>query len=446
MSYYSDRPRILRLRRKLQRADYNRPAVVGDESGIVYAGPGKIWVRFRGGLDANGAVTFAPAVKVYRGSSNYWDKPNAPVRIGYDANDHLVVLGIDNQEAENAGLDSQMLNYGSKSSRWFLLKYATRAACRPVSNSDDSSTLVSVRSLIYDDNYGDLNRLPDTARQADKIDLASYVPAAGYHRIVVVFARTIANTFQVVGSTAQLETSDLDLTDYNECFAQRDAETIPLAAYKLYGGQTAVVIRDMSEDLRQFVNMPQREGFPNPVAKKTILRAGMSHTVSDKLTITGKLTVKGKLTIHKARPCTVPQVIGPVYLPVEILHNSAETTTVTTSSSQWNNCGIYQDSPADNQVVYRVRTYLDPAVYRCRIVYTKSSNTAIIQLRLVGTETVTGSTIDTYAAVIAYNNVDDENLTISKAGEYRVELITNGKNGSSSDYYAWLQSISLSKQ
>jgi len=288
---------VRRLRRQLQRRAYNRAAVIGDETGTVYAGLGKIWVRFRAGTDEYGTVTYTPAVKVNRGDANYIDKANAPVRIIYDENDELTVKGIDNKEYRNAGIDSAIVNYGSKSSRWFLLKYATRAACRPVGNATDTSTLVSVRGMTYVDNYGDIHDLPETARQADKIDLASYIPAAGYHRIVCVFARTIANTYQVTGSTAQLETSALDLTDFQECFDQADAETIPLGAFKLHNAQTTIDIRDFAEDLRQFVNMPQRLGFPDPVDKQQIVRSGQTQFIGGTLTVTDTLIVEGTVTV-----------------------------------------------------------------------------------------------------------------------------------------------------
>jgi hypothetical protein len=287
--------KLQRIRRRIQRRRYNKGAVIGDESGNTHAGLGKIWVRFRAGIDGTGNVTYGPAVKVNRGDANYWDKANAPVRVIYDENDELTVKGVDNREARGANLDTGMLNYGSKVSRWFLLKYAITAACRPVGTTADPSTLVSVRGMVYVDNYGDIHDLPETARQADKIDLAAYIPVAGYHRIVCVFARTIANTYQVVGSTAQLETSDLDLTDFQECFDQQDAETIPLAAYKLANAQSSIDIRHLAEDLRQFVNMPQVLGFPNPVAKNTIIRSGRSSTVCGDLFATADLYVAGEL-------------------------------------------------------------------------------------------------------------------------------------------------------
>jgi hypothetical protein len=49
----------------------------------------------------------------------------------------------------------------------------------------------------------------------------------------------------------------------------------------------------MSEDLRQFVNMPQREGFPNPVAKNTILRANYTQTVCDDFYATADFFAQG---------------------------------------------------------------------------------------------------------------------------------------------------------
>jgi hypothetical protein len=439
-----DLPKLKRIRRRIQRRRYNRGAVIGDGNGNVYAGIGQTWVRFRAGNDAYGTVTYGPPVKVNNGDANYWDKDNAPVRIVYDEYDELTIKGIDNREARSAGLDSRMLNYGSKISRWFLLKYATRGACRPVGNSTDTSTLVSVRKLLYDDNYGDIGYLPETGRQSSKIDLASYIPAAGYHRIVCVFGRIGADTYQVVGSTAQLESSDLDITDFQECFDQRDFETIPLGAFKLHNAQTTVDIRDYADDLRQFVNMPQREGFPNPVAKKTILRVGMSQTISGKLTITGKLTVTGKLTIADTEPCVPPYPIGPVYLTPDMLTDTGVATSIQVLTSCLNNGYFYQDSPADAQTVFSTRAWLSKGSYRVRSMYVTATTNGIFKIRLTGPETHTTAGIDGYGAS-SFNNITDNTVTLTQSGEYQIDGIVDGKNGSSTDYYTRIQTVSITR-
>lgn len=291
-----DSPDIGTLRRIIRRRRFKRRAVIGDENGLKYAGRGKIWVRFRGGMNTDGNTTFEPAVKVNRGGATFFEHVGAPVWVHYDDGDELAIKGVDNQEADAAELDTGILNYGSRSSRWIRLKNVVRLVARPVGTAANPSTLVSVRSLIYDNDYGDLYRLEATGRQADKIDLASYIPTAGNHAVVCIFLRTVANTFQVVSSTAQSIATDIDLTDYQECFAQRDAETVPIQGFILGDAQTSITISDLGEDLRQFVNMPRSLGFPNPVDMQQIIRSGRTEYVGGTLTITDTLTVEGTLT------------------------------------------------------------------------------------------------------------------------------------------------------
>jgi len=288
---------LQRIRRRVRHRRFNRGAVLGNDNNLIYAGLGKVWVRFRAGTDSNGNVTFAPPVKVHRGGATFFEYAGAPVRVVYDENDELAIKGIDNKEAESAGLDSGLLNYGSKTSRWLRLKNVVRLKCYPVGTADDPSTLVSVRSLLYDNDYGDFIRIAATARQADKIDLASYIPTAGNHAVVCVFMRTVANTYQVVSSTVQAQSSDIDITDYQECFAQRDAETVPIQAFILSDAQTSITMSDLGEDLRQFINMPRGLGFPNPVNTHQIIRAGQTLAVPGDVTVTADLTVQGELVV-----------------------------------------------------------------------------------------------------------------------------------------------------
>ena len=437
---------LKRIRRRFQRRRFYQSAVVGNEDGLIYAGLGQIWVRYRGGNDADSNVTYQQAIKVNRGGATFFEYYGAPVWVVYDRNDELAIEGVDSKEAAAANLDTALLNLGNRSSRWFRLKNATRLAGRPVGTAANPSTLVTVRSLIYDNDYGDLYRLEATARVADKVDLATYIPAAGNHAVVCIFLRTVDNTFQVTSSTVQALATDIDLTDYQECFALRDAETIPIQAFILSDGQTAITKADMGEDLRQFVNMPRGHGFPNPVDQISILRSGYTQTISDKLTITGKLTINGKLTIADTTSQPVYQPIGPYYLGVLDLYNSGVATILAVNASAIYNGYVYQTVPGDGQIVYCSRAYFSPGVYQIRVVHLKSTVGGIFEVSLIGPETLTTPTVDTYNGITTFNNISDNNLIITKAGEYRINVIINGKNGISTNYYASFQSLSISKQ
>jgi hypothetical protein len=438
---------LARQFKRQQGAPYLAECLGDNGQGYSKKYPGYIYVREILSVDPDtGGMTKGETYLVLA-HRNFIPSYGVRVWVVYDKRyDEWVVDENDPFSLMEQGINPAILNPNNPWSKFIDTLNIPPALPYAVSNGNTSSTEIAVKNFLYLDYLGVLKlfRLDGTSRP----DMADYEPAANTKRLVH-FWLDHDNTISATAGTAIDEATPFDApTHLPELLQDRTNQlSTPLGAFRIANGDTAIGPEHRYRvDTRPWLNTQQYAGFPNPVAYNHIVPSGVKQVVAEKLTVTAKLTVKGKLTIAKTAAPKAPLVLGPVYMPVEILHNSAEATTVTTSSSQWNNCGIYQDTPADNQVVYRVRTYLDPAVYRCRVVYTKSSNTAIIQLRLVGPETVTGSTIDTYAAVIAYNNVDDENLTISKVGEYRVELITNGKNGSSSDYYAWVQSISLSKQ
>jgi hypothetical protein len=252
---------------------------------------GKVWVRFQSGADSDGNVTYTPPKDVNAGTNNYFEYDGSPIRVGFDDNGELEVKRSDSKKARDAGLDTRVLNTGNPINKWqYIRNIANFKSLAP-----GSSTVVSVRSLLYDDNYGDLSLFDGTRRLADKIDLASFIPSAGNHRVVCLFLRTTDNTIQSYGSTTQSIATDLDLTDYQECFAQRDAESIPIQAYILQNAQSSISMLDSAEDLRQIFNMPQALGFPNPVDKNLIIRDGRTVRVCDDLTVSANLTIAGKL-------------------------------------------------------------------------------------------------------------------------------------------------------
>ncbi len=300
MTDFSRLPPLLRnqfhkIRRRRLKEKQTFFALLGNGSGAVAVPDtkGKVWVRFQSSADADGNVTYTPPKDVNAGTNNYFEYDGSPVRVGFDDDGELEVKRSDAKKARDAGLDTRILNTGNPARKWLYLRNIVNFK----SLAPGASTVVSVRSLLYDDNYGDLNLFEGTRRLADKIDLASYIPATGYHRVVCLFLDTVINEIKVYASTTQTIATDIVLEDYQECFAQRGAETIPIQAYILQNDQATISMLDSAEDLRQIFNMPQALGFPNPVNDNQIIRSGRSVTHAGDLTITGNLTILGDLTI-----------------------------------------------------------------------------------------------------------------------------------------------------
>ena len=161
-------------------------------------------------------------------------------------------------------------------------------------------TLITVReNPFFVDDVMDFYIYAGTTSAASKPDLASYIPAADYQRLICIFFDTYQQEPFVAGSTAQALTTAIDSTDYTECFAQLvHNEYIPLLSLVLSNNQSAIVIDNVKEDLRQFVNAPRVYGFPNPIAsgQAILIRDTHQQLVYD-LTIEGSLTVEGDLTV-----------------------------------------------------------------------------------------------------------------------------------------------------
>jgi hypothetical protein len=284
-----------RLRRGILRKRETRIAILGDGNGTIRV-PGKIstvYIRLPGSMDANTDTSFTNLTTCKTGTASYPFYEGARVEVGFNRYDELSIIGADTRDMESAGIDSSILNSILPDKAFLYLRNVVRLMSRPVGQSGNTSTLVNVQSLIYHDNYGNLLHYAGTQKQSDKVDLASYIPTAGNHRIAVLFLRPVLQTIQVGTSTTQAMTSALDITDYQEAFVGRDPETIPIQAYVLANAAGSIDIRDLGEDLRQFLNMPHAWGFPNPVDQNEIVRSGRTVTHAGDLVTTADLIIDG---------------------------------------------------------------------------------------------------------------------------------------------------------
>ena len=288
---------LQRARRRWLRKTQTRFAILGNGSGTVKAGLGKVWVRFPAGVDGNGVTQYGEPTQVNSGLASYLTYEGAGVRVAFDDNDEMTIKSADERDMRTAGYDPQILNSGNPQSQFVRLKNIINFMCRPVGNNTTTSTLFGIQNWLYQDAYGDLSVYAGTPLQADKIDIASYIPAADNHRIAVVFLRLVDESIQIFASVTQAQTTTLDITDYQECIAQSIIdEDVPIQAFVLADGATAIDMRDLGEDMRQFLNTRPPLGFENPVTRNRLLRNGQQMIAYD-LTIQSDFTLAGDLVL-----------------------------------------------------------------------------------------------------------------------------------------------------
>lgn len=295
MSLFYQRPRQ-RITRRRRRQE----AILGDGNGNVYAGKSRYWVRLAAQTDGSGNVTYGEPLPIrYAAASSIPPLQGVEVLIMVDYDDQLSIERVKPDYFDRANIDSRTFNQAEPYDRFVYLCNVVREMTRPVGSVNGAeSTLITIReNPMKINDFLDWAIYGGTTRAADKPDLASYIPAADYHRIICVFFDEFLQEPFITASTAQLLTSALDSTDYDECFVQLlHNEYKPLLALKLADAQTAIDANDLLEDLRQHVNTPRIYGFPNPIpsGKGILIRNTHQEIVYD-LTVQGDLIVQGDM-------------------------------------------------------------------------------------------------------------------------------------------------------
>lgn len=259
------------------------------------------WVRFPAGLGSDGIGLYSAPVPV-RGPSNgfdlrEWEGFPVTVRVATDL--QWEINGVDAPTFIESGGQMRTLIVSRPENKFVYFHDIVPFQSRPLGTLLNPSTIVQVRKLWYDDEYGNINRWEGTDLAVDKVDLASSIPAADKQRLAVLFYDSFEDSIQVMVSTPR----DLDdpiqkPVDYQECFDQRPAESMPVQAYLLQNNQAAVNMTNLDIDLRQFVNVPRTLGFPSPITKDQRIRSGRTVTVHGGLNATtGELHVIGSLNL-----------------------------------------------------------------------------------------------------------------------------------------------------
>lgn len=291
--YQPIRQRVIRKTARLE-------AVLGNGSGSVYASKTRYWVRVAMRADSDGNMTYGqPLPMRYAPGYPIIEKEGVEVLLFYDHDGELSIERMKTDYFDRADIDSRSFNSASPQDQWLYLRNVVRFLTRPVgSSATEDSTLITVReNPFFVDDVMDFYIYAGTTSAASKPDLASYIPAADYQRLICIFFDTKQQEPFVAGSTTQALTTAIDSTDLTECFAQLEHnEYIPLLSLVLSNNQSAIVIDNVKEDLRQFVNAPRVYGFPNPIAsgQAILIRDTHQEMVYD-LTVQGNLTIQGDL-------------------------------------------------------------------------------------------------------------------------------------------------------
>lgn len=285
-------------RRKSQQGLVELSAVLGNELNVLYV-PGwngnKVYVRLLGDSE-NENATYQPSTTAFvRG--NFFEYAGSPVLLKHNNDGALVLVGPDETQVAQAGnwLSLATLNNGSKQNKFVNLDNVLRLKSVPVSRGYKDSTLVSVAQFIYD-HYGSYVAFNGTPLQADKVDLASFVPSTGEHILVQLWLDTFNNTVQNTASTAKDINIEFVQADYDAAWlgSTRFQDWIPLQAYQINnskGDVTTITQKELQRDHRQFVNMPDALGNENNLTINTRIRANRQFVVHDNITIPAGYTL-----------------------------------------------------------------------------------------------------------------------------------------------------------
>lgn len=239
--------------------------ILGNHSGVLYVAGfngNRVYVRLQGAADENGIIQYTQVTTARLTGANFLMYRDAPVLLRYDHNNNLVIDGSDYEVVEMTGsLSMSVVNVANPQLNYVDLTDSLILLSRPTTTDSNSTTTVYVSQWLYD-YHGAYHEFEGTPQAADKVDLASYIPTAGNHRIVQLWVDTYTKQIQVTASAAQAMTSALVKADYDECFATRYNDWIPIQSYRLADAQTSITATALNRDHRQWINTPDETGFP----------------------------------------------------------------------------------------------------------------------------------------------------------------------------------------
>lgn len=226
---------------------------------------GKVYIRFPENTDDNNATVLGQAVEASVSPNvNFTYKTNLPVlvrKIG--ANGGYRVVDVDEHAARNVGFNTHSLNPLNPANTQDWLRNMRDGRLFAPATQDVGSLYVSVEPFVY---YFD-GSLYDGGKPSS-INLSSYMPGTLLERLVLVGERSYDGSIQIIsGSTRTITTTKYALSDISPLTYQFDDYMMPIRAVKLADNESTVLEKDLHQDLRQFMNVPQPRGFPQSIRR-----------------------------------------------------------------------------------------------------------------------------------------------------------------------------------
>lgn len=229
----------------------------------------------------------------------YSPRPGHPVIVGYDRAGALTIKETDWDSYTQGGGNPLIYNTGdSRISGFTSTAGLVPLWCGAVGTENTPKTEVAVNAFRFLDVDGNVQWF-----QGERIDLASFIPASGFHRYVAIFLDLGTLSLEATGSTPKVLLDPLTLIDKQECYSARTPGSLPIWLWTLKDGQTEVTSANKTEDLREWLNIIPADAimsnalFPNPVDTFTVVPQGKTVMIPGTLVITDTLVVEGTLAV-----------------------------------------------------------------------------------------------------------------------------------------------------
>lgn len=276
-------------------------AYLGNGSGVIEVQSngnntdhyGKVYIRFPENTNSEGQTVLGQAVEAYvNPNANFTHKSNLPVLVRtIGANSGYMVEQADAIAANKAGYNTHVLNPMHPANTQLWLRQARDGRAFATATDDTDSLTVSVEPFVFHFDGTLYN-----GGKANNIDLTTYMPGTLVERLIVIGERANDRTIQIVqGDTRAITSTKYSLSDIVPLVGQFDDYVMPLQAVKLANNAATVLERDLHQDLRQFMNVPQPRGFPQTITRNIHILSDYQEFFSSLSVDTGVLTVDGLL-------------------------------------------------------------------------------------------------------------------------------------------------------
>lgn len=243
-----------------------REAVLGDENGNIYAGDGMYWARWPGSADENGNATYSPKFRVFGGAKNFIERPTRRVYIKQNHKGQYEIDGPVYEDLQAAGIKPSAMHPNNPYRAFTRLDDIQNFKAIPVTTS---GMKVRIGELFYVDRNGIPRFFPGSvavataSNPAVHVDLTSYRPATGDFECFALISfnqdewAAGNNPLEVSVSTAQTSLPPtLEIADIQEAFAGMSEYAMPIKAFHLINGMTALEGSRFDLDVRQIFNVP----------------------------------------------------------------------------------------------------------------------------------------------------------------------------------------------